>query len=183
MAKAAGAASDPYVRSVNVGRPRRVEWRGRAIRTAIWKLPAAGPVEVGYRQLAGDDQADRRVHGGEAKAVYAYADEDYEWWVARWEAGRAAIEVGLFGENLTTRGVDLGAAASGDRWRVGSAELEVTQPRSPCFKLGLRVGDDAFVREFAAAGRFGTYLRVVQPGVITAGDRIAVVPRAARVGR
>jgi MOSC domain-containing protein YiiM len=159
--------------SVNVGRPRTVEWRGRQVTTAIWKEPVAGPVEVAGVNLAGDDQADRRVHGGPDKAVYAYALEDCAWWEAT--LGRP-FPAGSFGENLTTEGLDLSAARIGDRWAVGSAQLEVAQPREPCFKLGIRMGDDAFPGRFEAAGRAGAYLRIVHAGSVRAGDAIVGEP-------
>ncbi|MFZ6004216.1 MAG: MOSC domain-containing protein [Actinomycetota bacterium] len=156
------------VRSVNVGRPRHLEWRGRQVTTAIWKEPVSGAIHVKGVNLEGDDQADRRVHGGADKAVYAYAAEDYHWWST--QLGR--LGPGTFGENLTTVGLDLAASLIGDRWHVGSAILEVSQPRTPCFKLGIRMADDAFPAKFAAAGRTGAYLRIVQAGLIEAGDQI-----------
>jgi MOSC domain-containing protein YiiM len=160
--------------SVNVGAPRTVEWFGRQVRTAIWKSPVSRPVALQGVNLAGDDQADRRVHGGPDKAVYAYAHEDYEWWSK--QLGRD-LGPGTFGENLTTRGVDLMECAIGERWRVGSARLEVSQPRMPCFKLGIRMGDAAFVDRFSDAMRNGTYLRIVDGGRVEAGDEIVVVDR------
>jgi MOSC domain-containing protein YiiM len=156
--------------SVNVGRPRIVEWQGRTVMSAIWKDPVDGPIRVDGVNLAGDDQADRRVHGGLDKAVYAYASEDYDWWAA--SAGRLAP--GTFGENLTTAGIDVNESVLGDRWHVGSAVLEVTQPRMPCFKLGMRMGDPGFPARFLAAGRPGTYLRIVVPGTVASGDSIVV---------
>jgi MOSC domain-containing protein YiiM len=120
--------------SVNVGRPRTVDWHGRRVTSGIWKEPVDGPVTIEGVNLAGDDQADRRVHGGPDKAVYAYAMEDYAWWATSIGPSKPAT----FGENLTTAGIDLGASHIGDRWRVGTAILEVTQPRQPCFKLGVK---------------------------------------------
>jgi len=166
------AATAAVVRSVNVGLPRQVEWRGQTVTTAIWKEPVAGAIRVEGVNLVGDDQADRRVHGGTDKAVYAYAVEDYDWWGAQ----VGSLGPGTFGENLTTAGVDLTAALVGDRWHVGTAVLEVSQPRTPCFKLGIRMGDDTFTRTFALAGRPGAYLRIIQPGQIEAGDQVRVVP-------
>jgi len=162
-----------WVVSVNVGRPREVDWFGRTVSTAIYKEPVAGPILAADVNLAGDDQADRRVHGGPDKAIYSYSVEDYDWWAA--ELGHE-LAPGTFGENLTVRGVDLNAAAIGDRWRVGGALLEVAQPRQPCFKLGMRMGDAAFVDRFDAARRPGAYLRIVEPGLIAAGDTIAIAP-------
>jgi MOSC domain-containing protein YiiM len=164
------------VLSVNVGRPRTVEWHGRQVKSGIWKEPVAGPIGVQGVNLDGDDQADRRVHGGPDKAVYAYAIEDYRWWSS--ELGRA-LHPATFGENLTTEGVDLSAAIVGDRWLVGSATLEVCQPRFPCYKLGIRMGDDDFVDRFEAVGRLGAYLRILDPGAVTAGDRVVLTHRPA----
>ncbi len=159
--------------SVNVGRPRSVEWHGRDVETGIWKAPVEGRVTVRGVNLDGDEQADLRVHGGRDKAVYAYALDDYEWWSA--ELG-TRVEPGTFGENLTVRGLDLGDAVIGTHWRVGSTVLQVSQPRLPCFKLGIRMGDAAFVERFEDARRFGTYLRIAEEGDIGAGDVITVEP-------
>lgn len=160
--------------SVNVGRPRSVEWQGRTIRTAIWKDPVAGPIDVRGVNLAGDDQADRRVHGGTHKAVYAYAAEDYAWWS---ENLGTDLGPGTFGDNLTTEGLDLRHAWVGERWRVGSCVLEVSEPRMPCFKLGARMGTADFVDLFDVVGRLGTYLRIVDEGAVAAGDAIELVSR------
>jgi MOSC domain-containing protein YiiM len=161
----------PIVVSVNVGRPRTVDWLDRRVTSAIWKEPVDGTVAIQGVNLSGDDQADRRVHGGPDKAVYAYAVEDYNWWAA----STGALTAGTFGENLTTLGIDLNACYIGDRWLVGSAILEVSQPREPCFKLGIRMGDEHFPGKFAAAGRPGVYLRIITAGAVTSGDAIAVV--------
>src|SRR3954467_5252300 len=139
--------------SVNVGRPQPVgERRGRPVQSAIGKAPVDNRVRVEGVNLAGDDQADRRVHGGPDKAVYAYASEDTAGWEAR--LGRAPGP-GAFGGHLTTAGLDPTAAVVGERWAVGSTLLEVRQPRLPCFKLALKMGDPLFVRRFADAMRLG----------------------------
>jgi MOSC domain-containing protein YiiM len=163
-----GAA--PRVLSVNVGPVREVEWRGRLVRTGMWKEPV-GARSVAARgvNLEGDDQGDRTVHGGVHKAVYAYAVEDYRHWR---EVEGIETPVALFGENLTVQGVDLQRALVGERWRVGSTLLEVTQPRFPCFKLGIRLDDAHFPRRFLAVGRLGAYLRIVEPGELRAGDAV-----------
>lgn len=160
--------------SVNVGAPRQVEWQGRIVETSIWKQPVDAPVPVRGVNLRGDDQADRRVHGGPDKAVYAYSSEDYLWW-----ATTLGIDLtpGTFGENLTVGGLALSDALVGERWQVGSTILEVSQPRLPCFKLGIRMGDPGFVKSFEAAERFGVYLRIVEEGLVEAGDAIEVVFR------
>jgi MOSC domain-containing protein YiiM len=142
--------------------------------SAIAKHPVDGRVRVQGVNVAGDAQADRRVHGGPDKAVYAYAAEDTEWWEA--ELGRS-LGPAAFGENLTVRGLAVSEAVIGEHWAVGGALLEVAQPRLPCFKLGLRMGDPLFPRRFAAADRPGAYLRIVREGDIGAGDRIDVVRR------
>jgi MOSC domain-containing protein YiiM len=161
--------------SVNVGTPAQISVRrGRALMSAIGKRPVEGRVRVEGVNLAGDDQADRRVHGGPDKSVYAYASEDTAWWAS--ELGRELVP-GMFGENLTTAGVDVSGAVIGERWRVGSVELEVSQPRLPCAKLGLRFGDPMMVRHFGEANRPGAYLRIVTEGELGAGDAIEVLAR------
>ncbi|HEX6536620.1 MAG TPA: MOSC domain-containing protein [Gemmatimonadaceae bacterium] len=165
----------PRVLVVSVGGVREVEWRGKLVRTGIWKTPVGDrPVRVETINLAGDDQGDRTVHGGADKAVYAYAAEDYRAWEG--ELG-STPEPGTFGENLTTIGIDLGRALIGERWRVGTAVLEVTQPRFPCYKLGIRMGDAEFPARFARSLRLGAYLRVLHAGDVRAGDEIAVLSR------
>jgi MOSC domain-containing protein YiiM len=165
-----------HVEAVNVGAPRPVEVNGRTIWTAIWKSPVEGRVPLRGVNLEGDDQADRTVHGGPDKAVYAYAAEETELWES--ELGRS-LGSAPFGENLTIRGLPVSQAVIGERWEVGTALLEVAQPRLPCFKLGLRIGDPRFLGQFADADRPGAYLRVVREGDIAAGDAIEVVNRPA----
>jgi MOSC domain-containing protein YiiM len=164
----------PRLLSVNVGRPRTVPRGEGTVETAIWKEPVSGRVAARGTQLEGDRQADPRVHGGHDKAVYAYAREDYDWWEQ--QLGRELVP-GNFGENLTTEGIDLNHARVGDRWEVGGVLLEVSEPRLPCFKLGLRVGDPGFPERFAAAVRPGAYLRILREGDLGAGDEIRVVER------
>jgi MOSC domain-containing protein YiiM len=163
--------------SVNAGRPQPLGLRrGQTVRSAIVKAPVAGRVRVEGVNVAGDDQADRSVHGGPDKAVYAYAAEDTAWWEA--ELGRE-LGPGAFGENLTVEGVDVTNAVVGERWHVGTVELEVCQPRFPCFKLGLRMGDPKFLKRFTRAGRPGAYLRIRTEGELGAGDAIEVTARPA----
>jgi MOSC domain-containing protein YiiM len=161
-----------HVVSVNVGLPRVIEWHGRDVETAIWKEPVEGRVAVRGVNVVGDGQADLRVHGGPDKAVYSYAVEDYAWWSGT--LGRT-LGPGTFGENVTLSGVDLSSAEIGSRWRVGTALLAVTQPRFPCFKLGIRMGDAGCVEQFEDAARFGAYFRIVEAGEIGAGDTIELV--------
>lgn len=163
--------------SVNVGEPRQIAVRrGRPVMSAIAKTPVAGRVGVTGVSLAGDGQADRRVHGGPDKAVYAYAFEDTAWWAG--ELGRE-LAAGAFGENLTVTGADVTGAVIGERWRIGEVELEVAQPRLPCFKLGLHFGDPMMVRSFAKAERPGAYLRVIKEGKLEASDEVTITQRPA----
>jgi MOSC domain-containing protein YiiM len=164
-----------HVVSVNVGRPREVECRGRTVRTSIWKDPVTGPVRVATLNIEGDAQSDLKVHGGPEKAVYAYPSEHYDYW--RGELDLDSLPWGAFGENLTTAGVTESEIGIGDRIRIGSAELMVTQPRLPCFKLGIRFDREDMIKRFLNSGRSGFYLAVVREGVLTAGDALEIVGR------
>ncbi len=155
--------------SVNVAEMRVLLRRGREVRTGLWKAPVADRVAVGTQGLEGDVQADRRVHGGNRKAVYAYASEDVEWWEA--ELGRE-LGPGFFGENLTLSGVDVSGACAGERWGIGALLLEVTEPRLPCWKLAAKVDERGFERRFSRARRPGAYLRVLREGAVGAGDHV-----------
>jgi MOSC domain-containing protein YiiM len=173
---AEAAMAGPLVESVNVGRPRAVPWRGQTVMTAIWKAPVAGRVPVRGFNVDGDQQGNPEVHGGVDKALYAYAGEDADWWAE--QLGRE-VGPGSFGENLTTRGLDVSGAVVGERWLAGSVLLEVSGPRIPCFKLGIRMGSQRFPPRFAAAGRPGAYLRILEEGEVAAGDPVRVVHRPA----
>lgn len=154
--------------SVNAGLPRPVSWRGRRIMTGIFKDPVADRVTVRKLNLDGDRQADLSVHGGPDKAVYAYPSEHYPFW--RRELELEDLPWGSFGENLTTEGCWEDEVYIGDRFRVGSAELVVTQPRMPCFKLALRFDRDDVIEAFLESGRPGFYLAVLKEGEVQAGD-------------
>ena len=167
-------APDARVVSVNVGAPRVVRWRDRDVLTSIFKEPVAGRIAVQGINVAGDDQSDRSVHGGPDKAVYAYAQEDLDWWSDRLGA---PLPPGTLGENITVAGVEVTEAVIGERWRVNDVVLEVCAPRTPCYKLGIRMGEDGFPRLFAAAGRPGAYLRILMAGTIAAGDALLVEHR------
>jgi MOSC domain-containing protein YiiM len=160
--------------SVNVGTPRKVFYRGKPIHTAIWKTPVQGRVPVRGINLLGDDQGDRQVHGGPDKAVYSYSREDLDWWAGELDR---PMENGVFGENLTISGIDVSGALVGERWRVGSVLFEVCQPRIPCFKLGIRMGNARFPKRFGLAGRPGAYLRIIEEGDVGAGDAVEIVYR------
>jgi MOSC domain-containing protein YiiM len=162
--------------SVNVGRPAPLATGRRVVPSAIVKTPVSGPVAARGTNLGGDEQADKVHHGGVDQSVYAYASED----TARWSE-ELGLELGpaAFGENLTLAGVDVSGARIGERWRVGGAELRVTGPRVPCFKLEARIGVPGFQKRFLRAGRPGAYLAIVGEGELRAGDAVELVHRPA----
>lgn len=155
--------------SVNVGRPRLVAWQGNTVLTGIFKNPVDGPIPLRRENLDGDAQADLNVHGGPDKAVYAYPLEHYDDWQAMLGSD---LPFGAFGENLTTEGLIEDSVHIGDEFRVGTALLVVTQPRMPCFKLGIRFGDPTMVKTFLKVGRPGIYFGVREEGEIGPGDLI-----------
>jgi MOSC domain-containing protein YiiM len=161
--------------SVNVGLPREAMWKGRPVLTRIFKEPVAERVPLRFLNLDGDRQADLTVHGGEEKAVYAYPREHYTYW--QQELPEEALPWGAFGENLTTEGLSEATVNIGDRFRIGTAELMVTQPRFPCFKLNLKFGRDDMVKRFLHSRLSGIYFSVLQEGEIGAGDAIEQVSR------
>lgn len=161
--------------AISVGRPQDVQWRGRDVRTSIFKTPVQGRVHVARDNLEGDQQSDLSVHGGPEKAVYAYPAEHYPFW--RRELPDAELPWGAFGENFTTEGLLEDEVWIGDRYRVGTAELVVTQPRMPCYKLGLRFGEPGMVKRFHHSRRSGFYLAVEREGEVGAGDAIERLAR------
>jgi MOSC domain-containing protein YiiM len=171
-------ANDSALISVAVGLPRDVEARGDVVRTGIFKTPVAGRVHVGVTNIMGDGQADLTVHGGPAKAVYAYPSEHYPAWQR--ELGLSDLPWASFGENLTTRGLRESVVRIGDRYRIGGAEFIVTVPRMPCFKLEIRFGRSDMIRRFTSVDRSGFYLAVEREGDIGAGDAIEVIEQDAR---
>lgn len=163
--------------SVQVGRPREIESGGETVVTSIFKDPVSGPVRVGRLNLDGDEQSDLTVHGGVNKAVYAYPSEHYAFW--RHELPDAELPWGAFGENLTTEGLLESEIHIGDRFRIGTAEFVVTQPRMPCYKLALKFGRPDIIRRFMKSERSGFYFSVAQEGQLSAGDAIVLVSTAA----
>lgn len=163
--------------SVNVGTPRDIgNARGRSTFSSIFKAPVTGPVVVRRLNLEGDRQADLTVHGGEDKAVYAYPSEHYEYW--KGEFPSIEIPWGSFGENFTTEGLLEDSVRVGDLFAVGTSRFQVTRPRFPCFKLGIRFGTQKMVRKFLDSERSGFYLRVLQEGCVEAGDAIRLAGRS-----
>ncbi len=167
--------------SVNTGLPREVSWHGRMVRTAIFKEPVKGRMALRKLNLDGDRQADLTVHGGEHKAVYCYSLAHYDYW--KRELPGRELPMGMFGENFTIEdgkdGLLEESVHLGDRFSVGTAEVAVTQPRLPCYKLGVRFGSDDMVKRFLASGRTGFYVAVVREGEVGAGDEMKVIAREA----
>jgi len=161
--------------SVNVGVPREIFWKNRAITTGIFKEPVAGRIAVRKHNLAGDQQADLSVHGGPDKAIYVYSSEHYEFW--RNELPGVDLPWGMFGENLTIGGLMEDEVNIGDCFRIGSSVLAVTQPRMPCFKLAAKFGRDDIIKRFLDSGRSGFYLAVIEEGEVGAGDAIERIHR------
>jgi MOSC domain-containing protein YiiM len=161
--------------SVNVGGPQTFTVGGETIVTSIFKNPVRGRVRVTALNLEGDEQSDLSVHGGVNKAVYAYPSEHYARW--REELPDAELEWGAFGENLTLEGLLENTTCIGDRLRIGTAELVVTQPRQPCFKLAYKFGRQDMIKRFKESGRSGFYLSVAKEGDVGAGDSIERLSR------
>ena len=162
--------------SLNVARPRLVMWNHGPVSTGIFKEPVEGRVMLRELNLDGDRQADLTVHGGPTKAVYAYPAEHYEYW--RRELPDMLLPYGMFGENFTTEGLDERSVEIGDRFRVGAAEVMVTEPRMPCYKLGIKFGRADILKRFLASGRSGFYFSVLSEGEVGAGDQIELIERA-----
>lgn len=161
--------------SVNVGLPHKVPYRGRSISTGIYKEPVEGRIKVHRLNLAGDHQADLSVHGGIEKAVYAYPSEHYEFW--KGELPEMDLPWGMFGENLTTEGLLEDKVNIGDKLKIGTALFTVTQPRMPCYKLGIKFGRNDIIKRFLRSGRTGYYFSVFEEGEVAAGDTIELVNR------
>ena len=166
-------ASLMQVISVNVGQPREVVWNGQIVETGIFKEAVEGRVAVRRLNLEGDRQADLTVHGGLDKAIYAYPAEHYSFW--REQFPEMELPWGMFGENLTLTGLLEDTVHIGDHFQVGSAKLMVTQPRLPCFKLGIKFGRDDILRRFLVSGRTGFYFAVLEEGEVAAGDSISLL--------
>lgn len=161
--------------SLNIGRPRLVMRNGEPVSTAIFKEPVAGRVPLRTLNLDGDRQADLSVHGGPTKAVYVYPSEHYDYW--RHELPEMELPWGMFGENFTTEGLSEAATNIGDKFAIGSATVMVTEPRMPCYKLGIRFGRTDIIKRFLVSGRSGFYLAVLQEGEVGTGDAIELIER------
>src|SRR5512147_1172820 len=166
----------PRLLSVNVGLPRDIEWNGRTVHTAIWKDPVQGRCRVGRLNLHGDGQGDLAGHGGEQRAVFVYQIESYRYWQA--QLRRSDFVHGQFGENFTIEGLPDDAVRIGDRYQIGSALFEVTQPRVTCYRVGIRMNEPRMAALLTASGKPGFYFRVLQEGEVAAGDPIVKVAEA-----
>jgi len=163
--------------SINVGRPQLVIWNGEPVSTGIFKEPLAGRVMLRTLNLDGDRQADLTVHGGPEKAVYAYPAEHYDFW--KRELPDMDLPWGMFGENFTTEGMSETEINVGDKFRVGSAEVTATQPRMPCYKLGIRFGRTDIIKRFLMSERSGIYFSVLKEGEVGAGDEFELLQKNA----
>ena len=163
--------------SVNVGLPREVSYKGKTVKTGIFKEPVGGRIRVRRLNLEGDRQADMSVHGGPSKAVYVYPSEHYGYW--RQELPGMDLPWGMFGENFTKEGLREDQVNIGDRFRIGSAEVMATEPRLPCYKLGVKFGREDIVKRFLQSGRTGFYVAVLREGEVGAGDGIERIGRDA----
>jgi MOSC domain-containing protein YiiM len=161
--------------SVNVGLPQEVIWKGKTVTTGIFKEPVEERVKVRFLNLDGDRQADLSVHGGLDKAIYVYPVEHYEYW--RGELPEMELPWGMFGENLTTVGLLEDSVNIGDRFRIGTAEVMVTQPRMPCYKLGIKFGRAHMVKQFLDSRLTGFYFSVLQEGEVGVGDAMELISR------
>lgn len=159
--------------SIQVGLPREVEWQGKLVSTGIFKDPVPGPLLLRGFNLAGDGQADLSVHGGERKAVYGYGADAYPWW--KKTIPGTDFPWGAFGENLTFAELDEKKICAGDIYRLGSAELQVTEPRFPCFKLGIKYGDMKVIKTFLDSRRSGVYFRIHKEGMVDRGDELQLL--------
>jgi MOSC domain-containing protein YiiM len=169
-----GPSPDASLLSIQVAKPLAIRYMDREVRTGIFKLPVLRPVMVRRLNIDGDEQGDLSVHGGVDKAVYCYASEHYPSWQD--ELGRE-LPHGTFGENLTVAGLLEPDLHLGDVLEIGDAVLQVSQPRFPCYKLGIKIGDPRFVRRFQESGRSGFYCRVLQEGMIEAGQPVRLAQR------
>jgi MOSC domain-containing protein YiiM len=162
--------------SLNVGLPRQVRFQGELVTTGIFKKPVQGSVRLRKLNLEGDKQADLKVHGGVDKAVYAYAGEHYDYW--RQELPDMSLPWGMFGENFTTEGMFEEMVNIGDQFKVGTANLIATQPRMPCYKLGVKFGSMDMIKRFLASGLTGVYFKVMKEGELEQGDEIKLIKKA-----
>lgn len=162
--------------STNIGRPTQISWNGRETLTGIYKYPVDRPLYLDVEQVEGDTVSDRRVHGGTYKACYLFSTDQYPYWREKYP--HLDWSWGMFGENLSVEGLDETQLWIGNIYRLGSALVQVSQPREPCYKLGIRFGDQRILREFIEHGYPGSYLRILEQGKVSSGDSMELVEGA-----
>lgn len=159
--------------SVNTGEPRTIRWKGTDVVTGIFKFPVEGPLFLGENGVTGDHVMDSRYHGGKDKACYLYSADHYEYWKSSYPD--ADWEWGMFGENLTVENMNESHILIGDVFRIGGALVQITQPRQPCYKLGIRIGNPDIVKQFSLSDFPGAYLRILKEGIVNKGDSMVIV--------
>ncbi len=161
--------------STNIGSPVTFSWRGREVATGLFKYPVSSPVFLEKEDVVNDNVIDRRFHGGVDKACYLYSADHYEYWKTVYP--KIEMKFGMFGENLTIKGLDESSINIGDIFKIGGAVVQVTQPRQPCFKLDFRFGNSSMIKKFVESGYPGVYLRILNPGEIKTGDEMVLTKR------
>ena len=161
--------------STNIAEPVMIEWRGQQIETGIYKYPVEAPIDLDFEDVKNDHVVDRRYHGGFDKACYLYSADHYPFWQRKYPVPK--WQWGMFGENLTVKGLDESEIRIGDCFRIGDAEVQVSQPRQPCFKLGVRFGNQQIVDDFWQLPYPGVYMRVLKPGKVKSGDQLILLSR------
>jgi len=162
--------------STNIARPRIISLRGREIKTGIFKKPVDEPIYLGKELVQGDEVSDRKVHGGIHKACYLFSEDHYAYWINLYPD--LEWQFGMFGENLTVKGLDETKIQIGDIYKIGSALVQITQPREPCFKFGIKFGSSKVLKQFIEHGRPGTYASVIKEGYVTINDKIELIEAA-----
>lgn len=159
--------------STNLGEPTKINWNGKQTLTGIYKYPVDQPIYLDTEDVQGDTVVDRKYHGGIYKACYLFSADHYDYWKAKYP--QLEWDWGMFGENLTIQGLDESQLRIGSTYRLGTALVQISQPREPCYKLGIRFGDQEILKQFIDHGRPGTYIRVLEPGTVSKGDSMELV--------
>ena len=161
--------------SVNIGEPRTIQWRDKSVKTGIYKYPVEAPIYLEKEDVKNDHVIDRNHHGGADKACYAYSLDHFKYWQKRYPD--IDFHHGMFGENLTVEGMNEAEIFIGNCYKVGEAEVQVTQPRQPCFKLGVRFGTQNMIRQFVDSGFPGVYFRILKPGKVAKGNKLILIEK------
>lgn len=161
--------------SANIAKPRIIQWQGKDVQTGIYKLPTNQPIQLDFENVKGDEVSDRRVHGGIYKACYLYASDDYSYWQNLYP--NLDWDWGMFGENLSIEGLDESKICIGDIYKLGTSIVQVTQPREPCYKLGVKFGTTKIIKQFIEHGCSGTYVRIIEKGKVAKDDTMILIER------